>query len=130
MAAMQGVSFTKYVDANDLSVITNVAADMMERIQSHRRFAWAYNNIDTTGPGNCLAGGMTTNYSAERSVVNPTLVAGTIFFPTFAPTNAFCASDGASYLYALFYKTGTAATAPVIGTTESGGYTKPMPKRR
>ena len=60
MAAMQGVSFSKNVDANDLSIVTNVAADMMERIQSNRRFAWAYNNIDidTTGPGNCLAGGI------------------------------------------------------------------------
>lgn len=66
---------------------------------------------------------VTTNYAAERSVVNPTLVAGTIFFPTFAPTNDFCASDGTSYLYALFYKTGTASTAPVIGTTNSGGNT-------
>lgn len=67
--------------------------------------------------------GVTTNYAAERSVVNPTLVAGTIFFPTFAPTNDFCASDGASYLYALFYRTGTASTAPVIGTTTSGSNT-------
>lgn len=66
---------------------------------------------------------LTTNYSSERSVVNPTLVAGTIFFPTFAPANDFCASDGASYLYALFYKTGTASTAPVIGTTTSGSNT-------
>lgn len=58
MAAMQGVSFTKNVDANDLSVMTNVAADMMERIQGNRQFSWAYNNLDTTGPGNCLAGGI------------------------------------------------------------------------
>lgn len=64
--------------------------------------------------------GITTNYSAERSVVNPTLVAGTLFIPTFAPANNFCASDGVSYLYALFYKTGTASTVPVIGTTSSG----------
>lgn len=66
---------------------------------------------------------ITTNFSAERSVVNPTLVAGSIFFPTFAPTNDFCASDGTSYLYALFYKTGTASTAPVIGTATAGGNT-------
>ena len=66
---------------------------------------------------------ITTKYSAERSVVNPTLVAGTIFFPTFAPTNDFCASDGTSYLYALFYKTGTASTAPVIGTATAGSNT-------
>lgn len=58
MAAMQGISFTKNVDANDLSIVTNLSADMMERIQSNRRFAWAYNNLNTTGPGNCLAGGI------------------------------------------------------------------------
>ncbi len=58
MAAMQGISFTKNVDANDLSIMTNVAADMMERIQSNRQFSWAYHNVDTTGPGNCLVGGI------------------------------------------------------------------------
>lgn len=58
MAAMQGISFSKNVNANDLSIVTNVAADMMERIQSNRRFAWAYNNVDTNGPGNCLGGGI------------------------------------------------------------------------
>jgi type IV pilus assembly protein PilY1 len=58
--------------------------------------------------------------AAERSVVNPTLIGGTIFFPTFVPTNDFCASTGASYLYALFYKTGTAAATPVVGTTTAG----------
>ena len=71
-----------------------------------------------TLPGPATVAGV--NYSAERSVVNPTVVAGTIFFPTFTPTNNFCASDGQSYLYALFYKTGTASTAPVIGTAVSG----------
>lgn len=58
MAAMQGMSFTKNVDANDLSIVTNVTADMMERIQRNRQFAWAYHNLDTNGPGNCLAGGI------------------------------------------------------------------------
>ncbi len=58
--------------------------------------------------------------AAERSVVNPTLIGGTVFFPTFVPTNDFCAATGNSYLYALFYKTGTAATTPVIGTTAAG----------
>ncbi|MEQ1627244.1 MAG: PilC/PilY family type IV pilus protein [Nitrospira sp.] len=67
--------------------------------------------------------GIATNYSAERSVVSPTLIAGSIFFPTFAPTNNFCASDGISYLYVLYYKTGTASTVPMIGTTVSGGNT-------
>jgi type IV pilus assembly protein PilY1 len=71
-----------------------------------------------TLPGPATIGGV--SYAAERSVVNPTLIAGTVFFPTFTPANDFCASDGQSYLYALFYKTGTAGTAPVVGTAVSG----------
>jgi type IV pilus assembly protein PilY1 len=74
-----------------------------------------------TLPGPTAIAGV--NYAAERSVVNPTLVAGVIFFPTFTPSDDFCASDGQSYLYALFYKTGTAAATPVIGTTVSGSNT-------
>ncbi|MBD0316477.1 MAG: hypothetical protein ICV75_07275, partial [Nitrospiraceae bacterium] len=58
--------------------------------------------------------------AAERSVVNPTLIGGTVFFPTFVPTNDFCASTGNSYLFALFYKTGTAATTPLVGTAAAG----------
>lgn len=58
MAAMQGISLGKNVDANELSIVTNIAADMMERIQNNRQYSWAYNNLDTSGPGNCLLGGL------------------------------------------------------------------------
>ena len=54
--------------------------------------------------------------AGERSVASPTLIGGTVFFPSFLPTNDVCASTGTSYLYALFYKTGTAYTSPIIGT--------------
>jgi len=55
MAAMQGMALTKNVDANDLSVVTNIASDMMERIQANRHYAWGYHNLQTLGPGNCAA---------------------------------------------------------------------------
>src|SRR5574337_1603346 len=55
MAAMQGMAFTKNVDANDLSMVTNIASDMMERIQANRQYAWAYHNLQTLGPGTCAA---------------------------------------------------------------------------
>lgn len=55
MAAMQTMAATKNVDATELSLVTNFAADMMERIQNNRRWAWTYNGIATTGPGNCAA---------------------------------------------------------------------------
>jgi len=47
LAGMQGIALTKNVDANELSLVTNLAADMMERIQFNRRNAAAYNNINT-----------------------------------------------------------------------------------
>ncbi|MDF0665429.1 MAG: type IV pilus modification protein PilV [Nitrospira sp.] len=55
MAAMQGMAFTKNVDANDLSIVTNIASDMMERIQANRQYAWGYHNLQALGPGNCAA---------------------------------------------------------------------------
>ncbi len=55
MAAMQGMAFTKNVDANDLSNVTNIAADMMERIQANRHYAWGYNSLQTFAAGNCAA---------------------------------------------------------------------------
>ncbi|SPP64893.1 putative Type IV pilus assembly protein PilY1 [Nitrospira lenta] len=93
---------------------------MMGLVQS--KDGW---RVNLPGPVTLIdsVSGLATNYASERSVVNPTLIAGSIFFPTFAPTNNFCASDGISYLYVLYYRTGTASTVPVIGTTTSGGNT-------
>jgi type IV pilus assembly protein PilY1 len=61
--------------------------------------------------------------SAERSVSSPVVLAGAVFFPTLVPTNDFCSSTGTSYLYALYYKTGSAYTSPIIGTSASGANT-------
>ena len=61
--------------------------------------------------------------SGERSVSSPTLIGGTVFFPTFKPTTDICASTGTSYLYALFYKTGTAYSSPILGTDPAVGGT-------
>lgn len=59
--------------------------------------------------------------AGERAIVPPTLIGGTIFFPTFIPTNDICAATGQSKLYAMYYKTGTAYKDPILGTTTSGG---------
>jgi type IV pilus assembly protein PilY1 len=57
----------------------------------------------------------------ERVLVNPTLIGGIVFFPSFIPDNDLCANSGSSNLYALFYRTGSAYTESIIGTTNSGG---------
>ena len=56
----------------------------------------------------------------ERVLVNPTLIGGIAFFPSFTPDNNICAATGSSNLYALFYLTGSAYTESIIGTTASG----------
>jgi type IV pilus assembly protein PilV len=47
LAGMQGIALGRNVDANELTLATNLAADMVERIQFNRRNALIYNNIDT-----------------------------------------------------------------------------------
>jgi type IV pilus assembly protein PilY1 len=59
----------------------------------------------------------------ERTIVAPTLFAGVVFFSTFAPATDVCAFSGDGFLYALFYRTGSAYTASVIGTSQSGSNT-------
>ncbi len=58
--------------------------------------------------------------TGERALTRPLVFAGIVFFPTFTPTNDPCASTGNSSLYALYYRTGTAYSTPVVGTTPSG----------
>jgi len=47
IAGMQGISLGRNVDANEISRVTSLAADMVERIQFNRKNVTAYNNIDT-----------------------------------------------------------------------------------
>jgi type IV pilus assembly protein PilY1 len=55
--------------------------------------------------------------NGERVLAGPVVFAGIVYFPTFIPTNDICASSGTSYLYALYYKTGSAYQESIIGTT-------------
>lgn len=53
MSGMQTISLVKNVDANESTLTTAMAADILERIQFNRRNAVSYNGIDTQSPGNC-----------------------------------------------------------------------------
>ncbi|MBX3236978.1 MAG: type IV pilus modification protein PilV [Nitrospiraceae bacterium] len=48
LAGLQGMSIGKNVDANEITRVTNLAADMAERIQNNRQRALDYNGIDTS----------------------------------------------------------------------------------
>jgi type IV pilus assembly protein PilV len=47
LAGLSGLSLGKNVDANDMTRVTNLAADMMERIQSNRQRVLDYHNTNT-----------------------------------------------------------------------------------
>jgi type IV pilus assembly protein PilY1 len=62
--------------------------------------------------------------SKERVFVSPTLVGGTVFFPSYIPGGDLCSSGtGTSSLYALFYQTGSANKSSTLGTDVVGGNT-------
>jgi len=60
------------------------------------------------------------DFGAERSVVNPTLIGGAVFFPTFTPDRDPCVAQGNSSVYGLYYKTGTGHTDPIMGVDDNG----------
>lgn len=61
--------------------------------------------------------GWRMNFSeiGERNLGQAVLAGEIVTFTTFVPEDDICASDGESYLYALFYRTGTAYRQSVIG---------------
>src|SRR5262245_2110625 len=65
MSGMQAISLVRNVDANELTRITNVASDMMERIYFNRRNAASYNGIDTQSATNCTTINPTTQAQAR-----------------------------------------------------------------
>src|SRR5437762_473677 len=51
MAAMQEMALGRNVDANELSLATNLAVDMMERIRFSHQTVGLYQGINTTNAG-------------------------------------------------------------------------------
>ncbi|HKY71066.1 MAG TPA: hypothetical protein VJL88_04045 [Nitrospira sp.] len=66
------------------------------------------------------SGSSSTGVGGERSIVNPTLIGGAVFFPTFVPKTDICIAAGDSYLYSMYYLTGTGYTDPIMGLDASG----------
>lgn len=56
----------------------------------------------------------TLTTSKERVIVKPTILGGITFVPTFIPNADLCGFGGDSYLYALYFETGTPYYVPVL----------------
>jgi type IV pilus assembly protein PilY1 len=66
------------------------------------------------------SGSSVAGTGGERSLVNPTLIGGAIFFTTFVPDTDICLASGSSYLYSMYYLTGTGYTDPIMGLDANG----------
>ena len=55
LSGMQTISLSKNVDANETTRVTNLASDMIERIQFNRQSVDDYNSLNTTATTPCPA---------------------------------------------------------------------------
>ncbi|MBC8432830.1 MAG: hypothetical protein H8D96_13040 [Desulfobacterales bacterium] len=60
----------------------------------------------------------------ERIIVKPTILGGIVFVPSFVPNSDTCAYGGDSYLYGVYYETGTAYSTAVF--SDNGTETKSL----
>ncbi|MDL1960208.1 MAG: hypothetical protein LWX01_00640 [Deltaproteobacteria bacterium] len=59
--------------------------------------------------------------TGERNLGQAAVLGDIVTFSTFVPNNDLCAYEGRSYLYGLYYKTGTAYWEGVLKTDDSNG---------
>ena len=59
--------------------------------------------------------------TGERNLGQAAVLGDIVTFSTFAPNNDLCAYEGRSYLYGLYYKTGTAYWKGVLKTDDNNG---------
>ena len=123
LTATQGTALTKSVDANDLTIVTNIASDMVERIQNNRRYAWAYNNLMTVGPGNCLPGGMPAPFPATSPPFGGKQPSSAALWQTMARTVQGDCTQWRTLVLAtnLLNVQGTVQVAPTVPTSDKSG---------
>jgi type IV pilus assembly protein PilV len=93
LAAMQEMALNKNVDANELTVATNLAVEMMERIAYNPKNVSAYNGIDVssasaTCPGTAqMVAGDCVQWRARLTAARLPSVRGTVSVATTGPAS-------------------------------------------
>ena len=127
-------SVTNCQDQNLLDVtntqicVSCASGNQVQGVTGVTTFAELVTKIQGTSPTTAMDGWFiqlptnsgSTTLGAERSIVNPSLLSGAVFFPTFTPTYDICVATGTSNLYGLYYKTGTGYTEPIFGVDAAG----------
>ena len=93
LAAMQEFAITRSVDANELSIATNLAVEMMERIQYNPKNVASYNGINVSSTNNIcpatpvMANGDCTQWRTRMLATRLPSPNGTVSVTTTGPTS-------------------------------------------
>jgi type IV pilus assembly protein PilY1 len=68
--------------------------------------------------------------SGERIVNKPSILGGILLAPSFVPNDDICGFGGYSYLYALYFETGTAYYKSVLGLTDDSVFGTPAGEKK
>jgi len=80
--------------------------DMTANIQSQKK-GWYITLDNPVDPG-----------ASERVLSRSSVIGGLVLFTAYQPDGDICSIFGNSYLYAVYYETGTASSTPVVGGNE------------
>ena len=104
-----------YVNVTDYTVYENGYVDEDDDGTYDTTFA-AFVDVMKQYPGDTQYDGWILGLTGgERCITKPTILGGIATFATYTPIADVCSYEGDSYLYALYYKTGTAYYESVIG---------------
>jgi type IV pilus assembly protein PilV len=115
IAAMQDMALGRNVDANEMSIVTNLTADILERIRFNRPNVTAYSGIDTsnaaTRPPNAqaMAQGDYDQWSARLGASRLTGARGLVTVAALGPGNLNQSQVTVQVTWSGGNRTGTAA---------------------
>lgn len=101
-------NFQIFTDANRTVSMGGLASSWQQVINQQRlKSGWVLDFLSDSGAP-----------EGERNLGQATLLGGVLSFTTFIPSSNICIAGGESYLWGLYYETGTAFYESIFGTRE------------
>ena len=108
----QSYTLNDLLDATDIAVLVDTTTGEAD-VHGVLGDTASFNSFETWVNENYQ--GWYIDIRDERSLNMPLVIGGAVFYTTFVPTKDPCGFGGQSYLYGLYYKTGTGYQNPILG---------------
>jgi type IV pilus assembly protein PilY1 len=110
------LSLTDLIDVTNYHVYTDQTVDMTPFLTSNTWTDLLSEQLTSNGWYLDFYANDGTSLEGERNLGQAALIGGLLSFTTFVPSDDICVASGNSYLWALYYKTGTAFHSAVLGS--------------